>query len=85
MKDYKILSCKCPNCGAENDGALATSINMPKPKAGDIAICIDCQTISIYTANFSLREPTEAEILKFPLLEISRAQLALRQAKEAIK
>jgi len=85
VADYKIPSCKCPNCGVENDGALATSINIPKPKAGDIVICIDCQAISIYTTNFSLREPTEAEILKLPLLKISRAQRALRAAKEEIK
>lgn len=82
MKDYKIPMITCPNCGSEHDGALSTRINMPKPKAGDIVICIDCQAVHIYGGNLSLREPTEAEILELPLAEISRAQRALREAKE---
>jgi len=70
----------CPDCGKKLNGATDfEKDNVPKP--GDIGICIHCQGIHIFSATMTRRLPTEEEIAELPLLEISRLQNRLTQAK----
>lgn len=82
MRDFKIPSSSCPNCGHIHNGALAANSDVP-PKPGDFTICMDCRAVSVYDADMSLKEPSEADLLDMPLVDIARAQKALKDVMEA--
>ncbi len=72
----------CPFCGAIHDRVTCVTDDQ-RPNADDISLCIQCGEWSIFTADLTLREPTEDE-----LLEIShdRECIAARHAwNETIK
>ena len=81
MKDYKVPEAACPSCGLPNNGALAMTDNDEKPEPGDIGICIGCREIHIYNKDFSMRKPTEDDILGMDLALIYKAQKLIGDTK----
>ena len=83
MKSHHIPVAICPNCHAKADGAFSVDPDHEiYPQPGDVAICVDCQAINIYSDDHSLRAPTEEELKNLPMVEISRAQKALKEFHE---
>lgn len=60
MKHNRLDQGICRNCNYTLD--TATSMNRSSPKVGDISVCANCQTISVYTDNLDIRPMTNGEI-----------------------
>jgi transcription elongation factor Elf1 len=59
-KTSKSKANLCLNCGKECDSA--TSIDHKnRPKPGNVAICLDCGHVMIYTKKLQFRELNEVE------------------------
>lgn len=43
----------CPSCGQELDAA--TNLDYHTPKAGDVSVCLHCQTVLQWDKNMKLR------------------------------
>jgi len=83
MISHHIPTAVCPTCGESADGATCIDLdNEEGPQPGDVAICIECQTVNIYTDEYSLRVPTEEELNNLPMDEINRAREALKEFHE---
>ena len=80
MKTTRIAPSACPTCGRENDAATHLTKDVG-PSSGDATICFGCRDILVFAEDLSLRLPTDAELERLPLLEISRYQRALKAAK----
>ncbi len=62
LPDFRVPVSWCPFCGAEADGAAATT-GIDPPSEGDAMLCSGCGQWAIYTATMARRAPTldEAE------------------------
>lgn len=62
--DYRTPIIKCFNCHKEMDAATPhpDETDVRGPVEGDVAVCLYCSHIGIYTVEFQLRAPTEAEM-----------------------
>lgn len=74
---------KCPNCGVTNDAASGLGHN-DSPKPGDIAICIDCASILIYTPFDTLRIATPDDLSSFPVENQVKIAVAVAATKHVI-
>lgn len=66
LKDFDVEPLRCPACGKEQDGALATTAHSDAPSEGSVGICMDCGDIAVYTVvngKLALRGPSEDELL----------------------
>jgi|tagenome__1003787_1003787.scaffolds.fasta_scaffold18642917_1 hypothetical protein len=54
---------RCTNCGELSNAAA--SVNTDEwPSPGHFAICFECGHLMVYGDELTLREPTDAEVLK---------------------
>jgi hypothetical protein len=60
MRDSHMPPSPCPRCGRILDGAMHLDNSTPDP--GDITICIECSTLSVFDDKLHLREPTDEEM-----------------------
>src|SRR5262245_40050821 len=64
FKDFRVPSSSCPRCGCEMDGALGSKPNSDAPpRAGSLAVCIDCGAPLVFAEDLSLRLLSDQEIL----------------------
>lgn len=72
---------KCPFCDYELTGH-APVVGSFKPRSGDVSICIECGSVSIY--QIALRKPTEDELESIVKEDpnIKRAQHKIRGSAE---
>ena len=77
------MSCRrvCPNC--ENDFPLENLVGILKrhslPQPNDVALCLFCGQISLFTDELELRKPTDVE---WELLQDSLVMRVLRRAQQ---
>ena len=80
MISHHIPEAICPVCNKKADGATCTDPdNELGPQSGDVAICVECQAINIYTEESTLRPPTVEELEQLPMVEIIKAQKILKE------
>jgi hypothetical protein len=75
-----VTRIRCPRCRRINDEHVATS-GKNSPDRGDIAVCWNCQAISVFDANLhgdlTVRDPTASELAEIKdLPEVHRAIVA---------
>lgn len=80
MKTTRLSESACPTCGKTLNAA--THMTDARPSPGDCTVCLGCQDILIFTEELDLRQPTDQELEKLPLLEISRIQRVLTEVKQ---
>lgn len=71
----------CPWCGYQNNAHTDVARAGHRPRPGDVSICSMCVEVSIFTADTSLRKPTDDEataILADP--RVKSAAAALRES-----
>jgi hypothetical protein len=54
----------CMNCGKLIDSGASIDPGERSPQPGDIAICLDCAHIHIYTDDLTIRNPTDDEVVE---------------------
>lgn len=69
MKGTDVPLTNCRICGSPNDRA-ASIAGIAKPRAGDLAICINCGAVAVYDTDLTLRAPTDSEREGLPELGI---------------
>lgn len=74
---------KCPNCGVTNDAASGLG-HSDQPAPGDIAICIDCAAILIYTPFSTLRIATPDDLSSFPVEHQIKIAIAVAATRHVI-
>jgi ssRNA-specific RNase YbeY (16S rRNA maturation enzyme) len=68
----------CPNCQKEVDAATPMGTNR-EPRVGDLAICINCASLLIYTRKMNLRLPNDKEARELNAdYRVNLAQTAVR-------
>ena len=70
----------CPHCGYGADGASCMGHDA-SPKAGDLAVCICCATVLVYTGDNMMRVAAEYDMAGLDW----QAQLHISLAIQAIK
>jgi len=70
----------CPSCGKSLDAATHPTEDLT-PEPGDFTICLGCQDLFVFTDELELRAPTTEELGQVPLLETSRFQALITEAK----
>lgn len=83
---HRLRESKCPACGSRLDAASGLrGTAVPKPKPGDITLCIDCGQVMEFTATLGLRaikDPARIpDISADNLRDIRRAQGAIATMK----
>jgi hypothetical protein len=79
-RTHRLPKATCLACGCQlNRASSFTHDN--RPDDGDLTICIRCGHIMAYTADLSMRELTDAEVVKAAgnqeILDIQRARTAV--------
>lgn len=70
------INSTCPKCGAKHDRATSVGTDdMAAPVAGDLTICLTCQTLGTYVRNGNTLKVVEASIEDVPLDQ--RADIAM--------
>jgi hypothetical protein len=68
-RDAEVPETSCANCGKRLDRASGVvdkhARNFKRPQAGDLSLCIGCGHVSVFDENLRLREPTDAEIVRW--------------------
>lgn len=82
--EYITPDSKCPCCGYEMDRATGIDDSTPKPKHGDIAICIHCTEPLTFGPDLRLRQATVTDLLELGddgLRQIEAVQQAIRKTR----
>jgi hypothetical protein len=87
----RVPDCKCLRCGHPLNSAFAPfpldADVKPKPKPGDITLCIHCAHVMVFDPLLMLREPTTGELMEIAHdsdVDVASAAIAQlnRQRKE---
>ena len=82
---HRMPDMKCISCGKTLNAASAVD-SEGRPSPGDISMCIGCGKIMIYGDDFTMREPTEAEMVEMVMDEEMNARLTqMQRARKALK
>ena len=80
----RVPACACPHCGHELDAAFSTTGLRPRPKPGDVSVCIECAEVLIYGERLELLQPDPMDLLRLELSpvweSVVKAQAAVRLA-----
>ena len=57
----------CAQCGYQMDAATSTEPDDARPTAGALLICFGCGHLTVFADDLSLRELTQAELVKIAL------------------
>ena len=69
---------RCLNCDRKLAAATYAGAGRPKPKAGDLSLCLYCGHLAVFGSDFLLRELNDAEIKE---VAGDRRLLAAQQAR----
>jgi len=82
MASSDVPATACPGCGRRNDAATSV-FSDSKPSPGSVSVCIACGHISVFNADLTLRNPTDAETREIAgdrrILAVQRARDQLMQ------
>lgn len=78
---------KCSHCGTPLNSTLSADLHKPfaTPRVGDLATCMECWHMMIFTEGLGLREPTfeEAwETMKNPSIQEGLRRLRVARGEE---
>lgn len=79
---HKIRPATCTNCGTELDGC-ASAADDDMPGADDFTVCSECGHVMAYTAEMTLRDLTDAEMIELagdPVLLAAQHECAAYKA-----
>lgn len=62
LRDFDVPDDKCPACGHETNGAMATQPGSPAPRPGDLSVCFKCGVIVEFNSATKMRLLSEYEI-----------------------
>jgi hypothetical protein len=83
--DYETPDTNCPGCGKDINGALASRVQSPPPKPGDLSVCAYCAVAGVFTDDLTVRALTADEFEALPVqakMDISRATGAVMARRE---
>jgi hypothetical protein len=93
-KTHRLPKATCLACGCQHNRASSfetlararSDTHDNRPDDGDLTICIRCGHIMAYTADLSMRELTDAEVVKAAgnqeILDIQRARTAVTKTRD---
>ncbi len=87
IKNERLASTTCPECGAMLDDATNTEDASLKPEPGDISCCIGCAVVLEYQDDMQMRKLSADEFLALPddvRLEIAKYARAIHKVHEEI-
>jgi len=75
----------CPECGAVHEMAAALDDEADRlARPEDFVVCYDCQTVSVFDEDMTLRMPTEAQIIDLSFTEIGKFQKTVTDIKTLV-
>jgi len=87
MVETALPDSKCPVCGYHFDACTSMPDNNdPRPKPGDLSLCINCASVLYFDANMSHVVYEHPERLdRQTRAVLARGQEAIRRTQEAIR